>query len=126
MLFRSRSVAFSTDGRTLAATIGVDQLAGERRGFGSVSLWNVKSGMKIGSLKKYDRYVHKLLFTERGERLVTAGGDGSIRSWSTKSFSEVNKMKGYAPFAISRDGKKIAHTGRNATILIQNFEIKKR
>ncbi len=65
------SVAFTPDGRTLAAG-STD---------GTVALWQVAGLKPIGTLEKHDDWVKAMTFTPDGKTLITASHDGTVRLW---------------------------------------------
>ncbi len=76
--FRVVSVAFSPDGRRLAAA-GGDRI---------VRLWDMTTGHEVLSLRGHDEAVGRVLFSPDGQRLASAGGDGTVRVWDASPFDE--------------------------------------
>ena len=67
-----RSVAFSPDGRYLAAA----------RDGGDVVLWDVRGGRQLGLLKGHRDRVTRIVFAPDGRSLATAGDDKTVKLWS--------------------------------------------
>ncbi len=75
------SLAFSPDGKTLAAGTWD----------GKIRLWNSETGVSKGTLTgQHTDWVNRLIFTPDGETLISAGsywqGDGTIQLWDTKTW----------------------------------------
>lgn len=97
---RSDAVAFSTDGKYLAAgTIGV---SGEAPISGEVSLWDATTGQRVHLFKTRPHVeqggnpgsVMKLAFHPKGTRLAAAISDGTVRLWELPSGKELFEMRG--------------------------------
>ena len=80
----AKGVAFSPDGRILAA--GTENL--------TVELWNAETGAHIASLEGYDpnrgrvHHVYSLAFSPDGETLATGTWHGSIKLWDVPTKTE--------------------------------------
>jgi WD40 repeat protein len=107
----AESVAFSADGRMLAAG-----------GSGLVSgLWDVATGRCLGTLRHPAELV-SISFSPDGRRLVTAGADGAVRLWDVATAREVCTLATVTngAFAASRlqvafspDGRRLAACARD-------------
>lgn len=105
-------VAISPDGRLLASA--------ER---GDFRLWKLKTGELIGSFrdpKGKNNNVIAVVFSADGRTVLSGYGDGTIRTWSTRSLKKVLALKGHkdAVFGAvySRDGRKIYSGSTDRTV----------
>ncbi len=79
------AVAFSPDGRTLAASTSVN-------GPSVVQLWDLGSGDLLDTLSAKDS-MRKLTFSPDGELLAAACDDGSVHLWKTDTHQLVKTLK---------------------------------
>lgn len=75
------SVAFSPDGKTLAAS-------GSR---GPIKLWDVKTGKEKATLTGHRNIVSSVAFSPDGKTLASGSNDMTIRLWDVKSGKEKTK-----------------------------------
>ncbi len=73
-----RSLAFSPDGRTLASA-----------SITTVKLWNLASGSELRGLIGHTDHVMSVAFNPDGHKLISGGGDGSLRVWDTVSGNQL-------------------------------------
>jgi WD40 repeat protein/serine/threonine protein kinase len=73
------SVAFSPDGKTIAAAAND----------GPIQLWNVACGQQAGTLQGHSRQVWYLAFSPDGT-LVSNGWDNTIRLWKAPTWSQID------------------------------------
>ena len=85
----ANGVAFSPDGKTLAA--GTENL--------TVELWNAETGEHIATLEGYDpnrgrvQQVFSLAFSPDGETLATGTWHGSIKLWDVPTKTEITTFR---------------------------------
>jgi WD40 repeat protein len=107
-----KAVAFSPDGRTVAA-------ATTR---GSVMLWDVRTGRRIAEVDPATGPVNAVAFSPDGQTLATAGDDGDITFWSPAGLRRRVTLPGpvgsVQALAFSPDGKILASAGHNGTIML--------
>jgi hypothetical protein len=107
------SLAFSPDGRYLAAGLGHPDNAGE------FWLWEVASGRKIDQVTGYGSFVNDVAFNSAG-MLAIASADGKLelRDVSGNRTTLVAAAAGTATWAVafSRDGKTLASSHRGGPL----------
>ena len=115
-----RSVAFSPDGKKIAAC-----------GDGNIALiWDVASGKELVRLEGhkaelFNGGIRSVSFSPDGKRIVTGGCDCTIRIWDTDSGKELKKLEGHEKWvfaAFSPDGKKIASGSGDGFVRIWDAE----
>jgi WD40 repeat protein len=72
-----QSLAFSPDGKFLAAGQGVQ-----------IQIWDVESGKMLQRLKGHSSPVWTMVFSKTSETLYSGAGDATIRSWNLKTGKE--------------------------------------
>ena len=110
------NIVFSPDGNTIAAG-GVGQ---------EVHLWNVDTGERNTIITGHDGIFKTVLFSPDGQTIVTVSGWGDVRLqfWDPKTGSL--KLLLYMPpgvydLAFSPDGKTLASSHENGTILFWDY-----
>lgn len=106
----SYSVAFSPDGKILAAG-----------GDGTVSVWNVAARRRIATLSagSSSNTIDSLAFSPDGRLLAAAGSDGAVRVWSTSSHRQIG-----APLVSSGDQVAFNAGGRTLITLDGNGTVR--
>src|SRR5579883_1781375 len=111
-----RAVAFSPDGRLVAAAFGnFSGMLVEPRP-GQAVVWDVATQRRRGALLGHADGVSSVAFSPDGELIATAGFAGEIKLWKTKTAMEIASIQAPAivmSIAFSPDGKSLA-TGLEA------------
>jgi hypothetical protein len=109
-------VAFSTDGKTVAA--GSWEYA--------VRLWDVSSGKEVRRLKSWDLPITSIAFTPDGKLLAVAGWDGIVRLWELLTGKEIHRFTGHIgeimSIAISPDGRLLATGSKDTSVLVWDLD----
>jgi WD40 repeat protein len=84
------SLAFAPDGATIAASAYSDR--------GVIHLWDTASGKLKGVLRGHESYIRAVQFAPDG-RLISGGGDSTLRVWDTGAGKEAFQFKLHEPRA---------------------------
>lgn len=106
-----RSVAFSQDGKYLAAGSGSAQIPAKDD---TVRVWEVATGKLLATMIGHTMEVRSVAFSPDGQRVLSASADGTLRSWQTltgKALVTVVSHPSVDTMAFSPDGRRIATAG---------------
>jgi len=124
---RVTGLAFSADGKTLAAAAMAPPELGKR---GAMKLWDAETGSQkqhIGTAETAGFYC--IVFHPTLSLLASGGEDNTVRIWDVSSGTEVRSLKGHkSPIcgvAFSPDGKLLVSAGNNGDLKIWNLEQEK-
>ena len=87
-----RFVAFSPDGRTLAACTSRDR---------TVKLWDIERLKELRSLSGHSDFVHAIAFSPDGKTLATASADYTIKLWDMATGEVIRTFRGHSAGGIS-------------------------
>ena len=109
------AIAFSPNGKLLAAASGVTGLRG------TAILWNPEDGQRIRELGKGHRDIlYDVAFSPDGTLLASAGYDRMIKLWNLKDGKLVRTLKGHNgavyDVAFSPDGSVLASAGGDSSV----------
>ncbi|MEQ8786084.1 MAG: M56 family metallopeptidase [Pirellulaceae bacterium] len=111
-----RSVAFSPDGKLLAAGTFNN----------TVELIQPATGETVASLTDSSSAINSVAFSPDGSRLAAGSLDKAIRLYNTDTHELVRTLNGHTDWvffvAFSPDGKSLASCGRDKTLRIWNLE----
>ncbi len=109
-------VAFSAEGRTLAAVGGAPEAG--------VRLWDLETG-KETTWKGHTGHVYGLAFAPSAPLLATCGADGTVRQWGLAGSEPRVATVGPGPFggpvravAFTPDGRYLATANANGTVYV--------
>jgi eukaryotic-like serine/threonine-protein kinase len=122
------SVAFSPDGKWLAAAIGNYHGHGETSR-AEVRVWDAATGQQVFNLRGHVECVWSVAFSPDGKRLASVSGEldprpkpGEVKIWDMQTGQEVCSLRGHTGtvygVAFSPDGRLLATSGQDGTVKI--------
>ncbi len=109
-----RGIAFSPDGRLVAAA------GGNPSQFGEIKIYNVADGKEVTAMRGHRDNIFALAFSPDGKMIATCSYDKMIKLWDVASGNELKSLKDHtdAVFAVafSPDGKKLASAAADRTV----------
>jgi RNA polymerase sigma factor (sigma-70 family) len=106
------SVAFSRDGKRLAAGTG--------NASPNLVIWETATGKEVRRFRHVQRPLTSIAFTPDGQGLAASDVDGRIRLWSVADGKVIHEFKGHQQWvhaiAFSHDGQWLASAGRDKTV----------
>lgn len=119
-----RSMAFSPDGRKLAAAGGEPQREGE------IKIWDLASFRLITTLKGHKDCVYSVAWSPDGKLIATGSYDKMVKLWDVASGKEARNLQDHidAVFSVafSPDGRRLASASQDRTVKIWDVTTGKR
>ncbi len=113
-----RGLAFSPDGRLLAAA------GGNPGQFGEIKIWSVADRQELQSIRGHRDNIFGIAFSPDGKMLATCSYDRMVKLWDVATGTEIRNLKDHtdAVFALafSPDGRLLASASADRTIKIWN------
>jgi WD40 repeat protein len=104
-------IAFSPDGKSLAAGLADN----------SIHLFDVAMSKEVKTLTGHSGAVNSLLFTSKGDQLISASADKTVQVWTVadgKSKTKLEHAAAAQALALSKDGTKIAVGGADKSVKV--------
>ena len=118
------AVAFTADGKQLAAA------AGEPARFGEVRLWNVADGKLIRTFEGHKDALYSVAISPDGKTLATGSYDQKIKLWELATGKELQTLSAHNgaifDLAFRPDGKILASASGDRTVKLWNVATGKR
>ncbi|MGE3437640.1 MAG: c-type cytochrome domain-containing protein [Blastocatellales bacterium] len=115
-----RALAFSPDGKRLAAA------GGNPAQFGEVKIWSVAERKEILSIRGHRDNIFDVAFSPDGTSLATCSYDRLIKLWDAATGKEIKTLKDHTDavfsIAFSPDGKRLASASADRTVKVWDVE----
>ncbi len=115
-----RALAFSPDGRLLAAAGGAPAQ------FGEVKVWDVETGQVRYTIKGHSDCIYSVDFSSDGKQIVTASYDRMIELWSAETGEHIRALKDHVDAVYTVDfGSKAGQLlsgGADRSVKLWNLE----
>ncbi len=111
-----RAVAFSRDGKLLAAAGGLPARKGE------VKIWDVDQGTAVRTITGHTDCIYAVAYSLDGKTLATASYDKLIKLWDVATGKEVRTLKDHIDaiydLAFTPDGKRLLSAAADRTVKV--------
>lgn len=114
-------LAFSPDGKYLAASYGLVAAADAGPHPMIVKVWKPQTGQEVCTLRAHDRLVRSLTFSPDGKWLATASRDGTVKLWRVGTWKAERQWTEEVPFscvAFTPDSRLLAASGADGIVRV--------
>lgn len=115
-------LAASPDGRFLVSGSGFDH--------SDIHLWEASTGKLLQKLEEHTGWITDVTFSSDGYSLVSASIDGTIRTWSTRTWTQSSVRYGHNDgiyaVALSPTQKLLASASKDGDLMLWNMKANKR
>ncbi|MGH9843642.1 MAG: c-type cytochrome domain-containing protein [Blastocatellia bacterium] len=119
-----RALAFSPDGKLLAAA------GGNPAQFGEIKIWDVAGQKEWRTIRGHRDNIFAIVFSPDGTKLATCSYDRMIKLWDVTTGKELMNLKDHTDavfqIAFSPDGKRLASASADRTVKIWDVATGKR
>jgi WD40 repeat protein len=119
-----RSIAFSPDGKRIAAAGGAPQL------FGEIRIWDVQSHELLKTMQGHKDCIYSIAWSPDGKSIASASYDRMVKLWDPDTGKELRNLQDHidAVFAVafSPDGRRLASASQDRTVKIWDVGTGKR
>jgi WD40 repeat protein len=119
-----RSIAFSPDGRMLAAAGGAPQTKGE------IKIWDTQSQQLLKNLRGHNDCIYSVAWSNDGKLIATGSYDRMVKLWDATTGKELRNLQDHidAVFSVSFSpgGKLLASASQDRTVKIWDIATGKR
>ncbi len=111
-----RTLAFSTDGKLLAAAGGLPARSGE------VKIWDVEARKELRTIKGHSDCIYAVTFSPDGKSIATSSYDKLIKLWRVETGQEIRTLKDHIDaiyaLAFTPDGQRLISGAADRTVKV--------